>query len=139
MELHFLAWEIEAGKVTAAMQRLRTGAWPADLWPIVIAQFGFYIAAGDAQQIGEVRRLAKLSGAEFETCILKMVASWGEARTRSLSKAAQIRKSACDGQGKIALDMALEQNTPRSRIGALAIVAEGLAGIPGIAEEWLPF
>lgn len=140
LSLKYLSWELETGDKVAALNRLKTAAWPADFWPMVIVMTGPFIAAGDREKGVEIRRLARLSGGEFDSCVVKFPALGKRpGQVQSNGSAAALRKLACDGQAKAALDIALAQKDVVLRSFALGIVAEGLAGIIGYAGEMLTY
>jgi hypothetical protein len=135
--MKFLGWEIENGALASAMNRLKTAAWPPELWPHVILVAGPFIAAGVHEKIAEIRRLARLSGGEIDSCIVTISLAQPSSQTRELGSAAKLRRLACRGEIRAALDAALSHANVSLRVSALGIVAEGMAGIPGSSDEML--
>jgi hypothetical protein len=130
INLQFLTWEAKAGNFPAVLHRLRTTEWKSDYLRVsVIMQVArAFIGMGRRWDGLDILRLAQSPGGDFEPCIVASGAT---------GTAAQIRKLACDGNARAALDMALALQDIKARTIALAIMAEGLAGVPGLSDERL--
>jgi hypothetical protein len=131
----FIRWEIEHGRMDAAFHRLKTIEWLPELRAINTVGVGAYVAAGNREKILELRQLAEAAGGKFDSCIMTPPSSRLMGDFPSLESAAVIRKMACDGQARAALDRALSETDLGLRTRALCVVAEGLAGIPGVSFE----
>jgi hypothetical protein len=130
--MRFLAWEVEEQRLDAAMRRLKTAPWDPDIWLIVIARTGASIAAGNPEVLKEIQRLFRRAGGEIYTCTMTMPVRPGMFATRSpLQPYAELRKKACEGDPRGALDTALAVKDVTQRAYMLGAVAEGLAQIPG--------
>jgi hypothetical protein len=138
-DILFIGWEIEEGRFDAAFHRLKATEWFPDLQAVVMVGVGPYVVAGDRDKLLELRRLAEAAGGRFDSCILIPPPSRFGTVPDSLESAAALRKLACDGEARAALDIALSRTDLVLRVGALLIVAEGLAGIPGVSFERLTY
>jgi hypothetical protein len=137
LNLRFLAWEIDAGRYAAALARLKAAALPPDIWQIIVTMLGPDVIAGDPERKIEVDRLIRTSGLEISSCVAK-ASSYFIARGRppeELGSAALLRKMACDGQIQAAIEKAQAETALVLRVKALGVVAEGLAGVPGLPDE----
>jgi hypothetical protein len=127
LSIFFFHWEIEAGNLSAALNRLRSTDWKGSEPVMAIQLARAYIIAG--RQV-EIPDLLSEVNARF-----RYAAEFG-----FLADAAMIRKLAARGDTTSALATALGQPDLPSRVKALTVVAEALAGIPGLPDEKLrPF
>ncbi len=128
--IRFLHWEIKAGDLTAALHRLRTVDWKNDylrrLETMHVARA--YVVAGRRTEAMDILRDARPLGPDPDSCIVEN----GET-----GLAAKLRQLACGGQAKAAVEMAMALSDVTTRTLALVVVAEGLAGIPGVSDEQL--
>lgn len=131
----FIGWDMEEGRLDGAFHRLKATEWFPDLRAMALVAIGPYVVAGDRDRLLEVRRLAEEAGGKFDSCILIPPPSRFGTVPDALENGAALRKLACDGEARAALDSALSRTNLVLRIGALLIVAEGLAGIPGVSFE----
>jgi hypothetical protein len=138
-DLLFLGWEVEEGRFDGAFERLKTIEWFPELRATAMVVIGPHVAAGNREKLVEVRRLAEAAGGRFDSCIMTPPPSRLLGEAGPVENAAALRKLACDGEAKAALDRALSQSDVRLRINALLIVAEGLAGVPGSSFERLTY
>jgi hypothetical protein len=136
-DVPFLGWEIEAGRVDAAWDRVKTGKWIPRARGLVAVMIGPHAAAGDQDKIFELTRLAMRAGDRFDSCIMIVPPFNVALPPEPYGHAAEIRKLACDGHAQAALDTALSQQSVGPRTNALLVLAEGLAGIPGLSNEGL--
>jgi hypothetical protein len=130
----FVMWEVEEGRFGAALQRLKTIVWYPPARAIGLILLGSYVVGGDSEKIKELRQLAEEAGGVFESCILMVPSS-----PNTVEDAAVIRMLACDGQAQSALGLALSRPYQDWRLGALLVIAEGLAGIPGLSSLGLQY
>jgi hypothetical protein len=136
-DLLFLGWEIDTGRFAAAWERVKTGKWIPRARGLVAVMMGPHAAAGDQEKIFELTRLAMRAGDRFDSCIMIVPPEHWARAPEAFGDAAEIRKLACDGHAKAALEKALSQQSVWRRTNALLIVAEGLMGIPGLSNERL--
>jgi hypothetical protein len=135
-DVPFVWWDIEAGRLEAAWDRVKTGKWIPRARGFVAVMIGPHAAAGDQDKIFELTRLAMRAGDRFDSCIM-VVRFDLAAPPEPYGQAAEIRKLSFDGHARAALDLALSQQSVGPRTNALLVVAEGLAGIPGLSNERL--
>ena len=142
LDLQFLAWEFEAGRYDAALQRLKSVAWPADVWQMTLLLGGHDLAAGDLRRIQEIRSLIRRSGLSITACIVDTTSIFVPetvrgtvTKPRPLGEIAALRKLACEGRAEAALETARSFKTVRQRVNALVAISDGLAGIPGLPGE----
>jgi hypothetical protein len=131
----FMLWEIQEGRSTAAWHRLRVAEWPAEMRVNTILFFGLYLAAGDPQKILEVRQLAEKAGGTSDSCIIKVPPRPGIRTVHALGRATEIRKLACNGEARAALNIAFSYSDITLRTHAILNIAEGLAGVPGTSYD----
>jgi hypothetical protein len=141
-DLKFILWDFTAGRHDAVIRRLRTAAWPAEYWQMVLVMFGPMLAGDNSESRIEIQRLTRLSGVEVESCIVKassflLYSMFGGKPPTRLEEAAVLRQMACTGKAQGAIDMARAQTSVSRRITALGVVAEGLAQVPGLPDEKL--
>ena len=127
-QIRFINWELAAKDFEAAERRLKTTDWMRWRDMMVVRVANANIAAGRRPEGMEILRLLGRSESDLYSCILD---------NGRLGDAAILRKMACEGKGRDALDVALALDKISSRIHALGMIAEGLAGIPGSSFETL--
>jgi hypothetical protein len=137
-----LGWEIETERFQAALQRLKTAAWPADFYQYLLVFIGPRVAGVDIERRLEIERLVKQSGLSITECLVDESSIFPhelapKSRTpRPTGKFASLRKLACEGKAETALEMARSFGSISERTRALAEIAEGLAGVPGFAQDY---
>jgi hypothetical protein len=137
LNLKFLRWEVDAGNSAAALKRLKGAAWPPDVWQIALLTLGPDVAAGEPEKMQEVGRLIRQSGITITSCVAEASSLflYSDLKVKPLSAKAKLRRLACDGQAQTAVEQAQAEENVSARVTALGIVAEGLAAIPGFADE----
>jgi hypothetical protein len=118
----FLHWEMDSGNLAAARDRLRATDWGTSQPFMAIQVARAYIAAGRQTEIPDL--LSEINTRFFD------------ADDRGLlAEGAALRKLVATGDAARAVEIANSEQNPRKRIGGLIIVAEALAGIPGLPDE----
>jgi len=138
----FLGWEIQAERFQAALQRLMTAAWPADFYQYLLIFIGSRVAGADTQRRHEIARLVRQSGLLITACLVDESSIFPHelapkpTTPRATGKFASLRKLACEGKADTALEIARSFGSISERTRAYAEIAEGLAGVPGFAQDY---
>jgi len=128
-DVRFLFWEAEAGDLAAAVRRLKTRTDWQGLRPAMTLRVArAYVAAGRRSEAVDLLREAHVLASDADFCIVE---------NREMGFAARLRQLACNGQARTAVETAMASLGVSARTVALAVVAEGLAGIPGFSDERL--
>jgi hypothetical protein len=127
-DIRFLHWEAEAGELTAAMHRLKTTDWKGARLAMTVHVARAYVLAGRRSEAVDILRDAGALGPDAYACIV------GDGE---MGLAAKLRQMACSGQEKAAVEIASALTDVSARTVALAVIAEGLAGIPGYSSDKL--
>lgn len=137
-----LGWEIQAEKLQAALPRLKTAAWSADFYQYLLIFLGPRIAGADIERLLEIERLIRQSGLSIAACLVNEASVFPNdlaprPRTpRQPGKFAALRKLACEGKADTALEIAQSFGSIYERTRAFVAIAEGLAGVPGWAQDY---
>ena len=124
LNVFFFHWELESGNLPEALRRFRVTDWK-DSEPQMAVQIArAYILAGRQSEIPEL--LSRINDR------FRYAAELG-----LLADGAAIRNLVNEGDVMAAINEALRAQSPGKRVMALAIVAEALAGIPGVPDERL--
>src|SRR5258706_5598007 len=120
----FLHWEMEAGNLLAARQRLRANNW-AESEPIMAVQVArAFIVAGRQTEIPDI--LTEIND-RFQDA----------AKGGLLADGAALRKVASEGNAPDAIKMTQGEQDTKKRVRGFIIISEALAGIPGLPDERL--
>jgi hypothetical protein len=122
--LFFLRWELESGNLPAALHRFRVSDWKGGEPQFAVQVARAYILAGRQSEIPDL--LSKIND-RFHYA----------AERGLLADGAAIRNLVIESDAMAAVNAALRAQSPGKRVNALAIVAEALAGIPGLPDEKL--
>ncbi|HKD28415.1 MAG TPA: hypothetical protein VKC66_21250 [Xanthobacteraceae bacterium] len=120
----FLGWELESGNLPAALHRFRTTDWKDSEPQMAVQVARAYILAGRQSEILDL--LSKIND-RFHYAVERGL----------LADGAAIRNVVNQGDVMAAVNVALRVQSPGKRVMALAIIAEALAGIPGLPDEQL--
>jgi hypothetical protein len=138
----FLGWEVKAERFADALRRLKNTGWPPDFYQYMLVLLGPTIAGGDQGRSLQIQSLIKRSGLSIAACIVDATSIFVPESVRStatkprpLGEVATLRKLACEGHAEAALEAARSFETVQKRLNALVVIAEGLAGIPGLPDE----
>lgn len=137
-----LGWEIQAERLEAALQRLKTASWPADFYQYLLIFVGPRVAGADIERRRNVERLVKQTGLSITACIVDETSIFPHALVptprapQQPAKFAALRKLACEGKAEAALEIARSFESIDDRTRALLAIAEGLAGVPGFAQDY---
>ena len=120
----FLHWELESGNLPAALHRFRTTDWKGSEPQMAVHVARAYILAGRQSEILDL--LSQINN-RFPYA----------AERGLLADGAAIRNLVNEGDVTASVNVALRVQSPSKRVMALAIIAEALAGIPGLPDEQL--
>jgi hypothetical protein len=131
----FFHWELESGNLPAALHRFRVTDWKQMYCspPLVCKE-------SEPQYVVEVARAYILAGrqAEIPNILSEINDRFNyDAEHGLLADGAAIRSLVKKGDVMAAIDTALRVQSLGKRVRALAIVAEAIAGVPGLPDEKL--
>ena len=115
---------MESGNLPAALRRFRLTDWKGDELQFAVQVVRAYILADRQSEIPDL--LSKIND-RFHYA----------AERGLLADGAAIRNLVNEGDVMTAVNAALRAQSPGKRVMALAIIAEALAGIPGLPDEEL--
>lgn len=124
LQFQFLNWELEAQNLPAALGRLRDGDWKSLEPATALRVARAYIIAGRQSEIPDL--LSEVNN-RFRTA----------AEQGLIEAGAAIRNLVNAGKVQIAIQTALDRPKLSERVIGLAIIAEGLANLPGLPDERL--
>jgi len=128
-------WELQSGNLPAALHRFRVTDWkPMYCSPPLLCK------ESEPQYAVEVARAYILAGrqAEIPDLLSEINDRFNyDAEHGLLADGAAIRSLVNKGDVTAAIDTALRVQSPGKRVMALSIIAEAIAGVPGLPDEKL--
>jgi len=121
----FFHWELESGRLDAALHRFREKGWGV-LQPRIEVQLArAYVVAGRHSEIRDILSNINDRWARY----------FGEHGV--FKSGASIRHLVSEGDATAAVNEAQRAGSPGKQVAALIIIAEALAGVPGLPDEEL--
>ena len=124
MQARFLHWELDAGHLSAALDRFKANDWKSLKHALMLKVVRTHIMAGRQADTADLMSQLDDSFREAE-------------QLGRLGAGAALRKLAMTGNVNAAMEGALSQPGISERVIGLLIIAESLAGLPGLPEETL--